>query len=644
MGHPKHLEALRASLEQARNEINQKPNDGEDPINGLRATAKRAVRMTYAEHWPLATIILKDGREVEVHQYRPEPDEAERMAVGAARAEANLWHMNVRQKVQTALFDPAKSTAEIMAEGVAWTKQQPRDDEPDSTDDEDRNDFNKEWDRRAVAMTAALVARDYEGKDRIDVIGWALPILKAAATEDSEYRGNDQIEYNMAAIAALGLIALYSRDQNIIMRDELLGLASHQHLAVVKSIGNSLPELAKIDPRLPRALVRIVMTSSIHPHRGDSERQTRVRQSAHRKSVEEAIAAEKQWLDGVEAEPPWPDLPSWLSRPRRGIRLGGPIEEEDEDEITENPDQYVDEHVLGALAEHLVRMTIGDLPPWIVDLTAHLMRWTDEANGPHDQKARDRDNRPHTWNAHFFEFAGILTVAVPHADVVKIFLGPMIQFKDEPFHDVMATYLRGFDRAVRATDTKKPENPVGVREILAGRIQNGRNYRRYQREKTFMSETHAGDAMTAMFFQPHRIGGSSRPNIPDNWIGLDDVMPALTALVVRAPSSGYIATLFLNLVETSPRAALLPFVVQAMSGWCSAYGVDTNFWSEKEIGGRVCAWLDRTLTTDPTSPAVLPSTVDELMRCLDVLIRSGVAQAREIEDRISGTSQSRRSA
>jgi hypothetical protein len=159
-----------------------------------------------------------------------------------------------------------------------------------------------------------------------------------------------------------------------------------------------------------------------------------------------------------------------------------------------------------------------------------------------------------------------------------------------------------------------------------------------------MSETHAGDAMTAMFFQPHRIGGSSRPSISDNWIGLDGVMPALTTLVVGAPSSGYIATLFLNLVETSPRAALLRFVVQAMSGWCSAYGVDTNFWSEKEIGGRVCAWLDRTLTTDPASTAVIPSIVDELMRCLDVLIRSGVAQAREIEDRISGTGQSRRSA
>ncbi len=387
------------------------------------------------------------------------------------------------------------------------------------------------------------------------------------------------------------------------------------------------------------------MTSSIHPHRADSERQNRERQDAYRERVTGSVVSEQRWLDGADGEPAWPELPAWLSRPRRGIRIGGGIDEDDEDdELTENPDQYVDEHVLGALVGHLIRMTVGDLPAWIVGLTTHLMHWTDQANGPHYDKARDRDNRPHTWNAHFFEFAGILSVALPHADVVKLFLEPITRFKDEAFHDVMATYLRGFDRAVLATDTATPENPAAVRSILAGRIRKGWNFQRYQREKTFMSETHAGDAMTAMFFQPHRLVGASRPITPDNWNGLDAVMPILTALVAGAPASGYFATLFLNLVEPSPRAPLLPFVVQAMAAWCSAYGVDTNFWSEKEIGGRTCAWFDRTFTADPASSAVVPGVVDDLMKYLDILVRSGVAQAREIEERIIGMGQSRKSA
>jgi hypothetical protein len=52
-GKPKQLEMLRAALEQARNEIKQRPSVGEDPINGLTATAERALRMTEAQHWPL---------------------------------------------------------------------------------------------------------------------------------------------------------------------------------------------------------------------------------------------------------------------------------------------------------------------------------------------------------------------------------------------------------------------------------------------------------------------------------------------------------------------------------------------------------------------------------------------------------------
>jgi hypothetical protein len=114
---------------------------------------------------------------------------------------------------------------------------------------------------------------------------------------------------------------------------------------------------------------------------------------------------------------------------------------------------------------------------------------------------------------------------------------------------------------------------------------------------------------------------------------LDATMPTLIALVTGAPSSGYLATLFLNLVESTPRAVLLPFVVKAMTAW----SVDTNFWSEKEIGGRVCAWLDRTFTADSTSVGMLPEVAEDLMKSLDVLIRSGIAQAREIEERIAAS-------
>lgn len=639
---PKRLEALRAALEQARNEIRQKPNDDEDPINGLRATAERAVRMTNAEHWPLVNVTLEDGSEVEVRQFQLDPEEQRLINEETKRVEANNRHFNIRLQIQFALFDRTRSTPEIVTEGIEWAKAQPVNTEPLPPEDDERDDFDRDWDRRAIVMAVALAVRDYEAPDRSDIVAWALPVLHAAAMgKGKEYRGNDQIEYNMAAIAALGLVALYLKDHDVATCDALLRLASHQHLSVLNALGRQFPDLTRLDHRMPRSLIRIVMASSVHPRKGDSERQNQANQRMYREKVDASIAAERCWLDGAEGEPAWPDLPNWLSRPRRGIRIGG-WTKDDEDAIEEDvPDHYADEHALGALVSHLVPLTVGDMPPWVVDLAMYLMRWTDEANGPHGENDRERENRPDMWNSHFFDFLGILCVAVPHDGVVTMFLEPITRFKDEAFHDAMAEFLRGFDRAMQAKDTQKPENPVAVRALLADRIRRSSNYGRFDHEKGFSSEVHAGDALNAMFYQPPRFSNHGRPSILDNWSGLDATMPTLTGLVTGASFSGYIATLFLNLVDSSPRVALLPFVVQATTAWCSAYGVDTNFWSEKDVGGRVCAWLDRTFTADSESARVLPVVVEDLLNCLDILIRSGVAPAREIEERIASMGPNR---
>lgn len=225
-----------------------------------------------------------------------------------------------------------------------------------------------------------------------------------------------------------------------------------------------------------------------------------------------------------------------------------------------------------------------------------------------------------------------------------MFVAPITQFRDEAFYDAMAAFIRGFDRATLAIDTKTLENPAAIRKLLADRIRQGRNFKRYEDEKTFSSESHAGDALTAMFYQRSSFANDGKPSIPGNWDGLDATISTLTELVTGAGSSGYLAVLFLNLIESSPRAALLPYVVHAMTAWCSAYGVDTNFWSEKDIGGRVCSWLDRMLEADSTATVMLSNVADDLMKYLDVMIRSGVAQASEIEGRISGMSVNRKTA
>ena len=171
-GKPGQLNALRAALERARNEIKQKRNDREDPVNGLAATADRAVRMADAQHWPLVKVTARDGSEVEVHQFQRDPAEQRLIDEKAKRAQANLRHQNVRMRMQAALLDPAKSTAELVADGIEWAKFQlakPEREPPGDDDrDEDDDDYNREWDKRAVVTAAALAARDYEAADRAE--------------------------------------------------------------------------------------------------------------------------------------------------------------------------------------------------------------------------------------------------------------------------------------------------------------------------------------------------------------------------------------------------------------------------------------------------------------------------------------------
>lgn len=41
------------------------------------------------------------------------------------------------------------------------------------------------------------------------------------------------------------------------------------------------------------------------------------------------------------------------------------------------------------------------------------------------------------------------------------------------------------------------------------------------------------------------------------------------------------------------------------------------------------------MATDPAAPPAATAVPDDLTKCLDIMVRSGVAQARAIEDRIA---------
>ncbi|MBB4383242.1 hypothetical protein, partial [Bradyrhizobium sp. SBR1B] len=114
------------------------------------------------------TRTLPDGTQVEVYQFKEIPEEQQKREDQASRANAGLQRMNIRLRIQSALLEPDQSTLALVREALAWAKAQPLEVEPKS--DEDDDNYDAEWNRRAVVMTAALVARDYEAADREDAL------------------------------------------------------------------------------------------------------------------------------------------------------------------------------------------------------------------------------------------------------------------------------------------------------------------------------------------------------------------------------------------------------------------------------------------------------------------------------------------
>jgi hypothetical protein len=632
---PADLQAmLRAALVRACERVTQSAHrDDRDPILGLRATAERALRMSHAEHWRPATVRLNDGREVEGLQYQIPTEEIELRRTAVERSMGNGDELHTRLGLQKALAGPENSTPELVAKGIAWAKSEI--DRQGGGDDGD-----EQWRARAVMMAAALAARDYEGAERVDVEAWLRPILHTAATQindDITSRTGDQIWSSKKAIAAVGYRALYCRNQDTEARDILLTLAARQDHPVLHAIGDGLSEFNRIDPRFPRALARLALRSAVHPRRTFEPAEDAANLELHRKSIVQAIDTEKRWLDRTEeAEPPWPAIAPWQSSRRRGIRLGPQIVEEEIEPSAVSPEMHVDEHVLGILVGHTIPLMIEQVPEWVISLAVHMMRWTIEANnGPPGDDEHERDNRPNYWNMSYFDSLGILCVALPFDRARQLFIEPIMTLHEEAFLDAIAGFLRGFDRATLAVDMPQPENPVGVRSLFTEQLRSGRRMRDLSQRDSFSAETHLGDALNAMFYQPARYAHNGRAYIPEGWSGLLETMPVLTPLVNSAPRSGYLAVVFLTLTDSSPVAALLPAMVEVASSWCKVHEAGANFWNEHQLGHKFCAWIDKTLSGDPAAVSILVKVRDNLGRCLDVLIRSGIPSARTLEARIA---------
>jgi hypothetical protein len=221
--------------------------DDEDRLHGLRATTERALRMTDRRNWVPRKAVLKDGREINVFQFLPDDNDTAALNAERPKIEANMAESSTRLGLQHALSDPPSSTPQIVASGIRWAKA-----EAPTVDGQDYDNWQAEWRERAVVMAAALAARDYEGEDRPEIETWCRSILWRAAewrTDDIGSIHGAHIYSHPAAIAALGLAALYHRTPADELLELLFRLGNRRDLAVVVALASNRLRKKSIDRR-----------------------------------------------------------------------------------------------------------------------------------------------------------------------------------------------------------------------------------------------------------------------------------------------------------------------------------------------------------------------------------------------------------
>lgn len=615
-----------------------KPEAGsdEDPVSGHYAVAQRLQRMIEPANWEAVRIETAPGTVVDAIRFVPSEEEAALVVSKTEETVAGQKLMTLQFAVQNAFLTPSKSAPDIVKEGIGWARGMRDADLQVGNNVEGDEAFEVGMSRRAVVMAAVLAVQSYIGEDATDVLNWANEtIIQASLDEDKEFTGAPQIEYNRNAIAAVGLLELYLKQPTPSNARHLLRVAAHWHPAVLNAVAQGFGRLAQEAPLMLRAVLRVIMTSSVYA------RKLKLDGTVEGRGTEEAIAAELEALERGAAEPAWPELPPWFSRKRRGIRIGRSFDIDDEDEENqEPPERFVNEQRLGSMVQGLVPVTTFGAMDWLVGLTNHLLQWALDANGRGSED--DRDRRPSTFNHNFFDYLGVLSVTLPSTAVVSDFMKPLGALPDDSFHDAASQLLEGFDRATLASDTAKSDNPVAIREAIIQRLVVTRNYERTKHDIDLSTESHAASAYKALFFLTPGYFTVSKAIVSVDWPGLAEVMPALTSFVTGAPGSGYLASVFLSLMEASPRRALVPFMVRAMTAWCEMYDDSDTFWLGNGMGGRVVDWLDQALSDDTGMVSFATSDIDTLLASLSILVRAGVARVPDLEVRLSALKGRRR--
>jgi hypothetical protein len=529
-----------------------------------------------------------------------------------------------------ALLDPSKQTADLIERGLIWAHAQ-------STEAlaEDEEDFNRAQHWRAVIATAALsvVSPAYHHER-----AWATQILHRAVEDpkhDRHDRAYAQVRFHSAALASLGWAGLAAQS-DADARRVLLTLAKRGDSAIIGAIGSALEALALADARLPKALLRIGLASSIHPEQiWDDASANDFGRLRREERLAEAVASEETLLSGGD-EPAWPVFPQTrhIKKRRRIVVAESAPFDDDDDEATGDGrrSEWVNHQAAGNWLTAVEHSSSINTSPWIAELVQAYQQFSDYAWGAGLPADAELGELPASWLHPFVRLRLRAAVSQPWEDFASAVVRPLIALPDESFLEAIEAFVPAADSLFWDDKILSLEHLVRAREAVSDRLKRCRLWQWGRDELTDSVVRNIAGGLRALFFHTPLSFTGAVCYLPIRASPLAAALPALAALTQDAPGLSFVADLFITVCERAKGWAPVDLVLSTAETWAGVRDSEASFWRDHGFGRRLCAWLaDDAVKIESADTAALT----RLQRLVETLIEAGVPEALPLERRLA---------
>ncbi|MGO8082293.1 hypothetical protein [Rhizobium leguminosarum] len=566
--------------------------------------------------------------------YRSPPAEAKHLAK-LEEGRRNLVNSSeIEAKIQLAVNDPARGSAESAREAVDYAAGGI----PDGSD----TDSLKSRSTRLIA-TAMLVARDGDDNLLDEHEAWVRQVIaKALEEEGDRYSSGDILEYNRPAMGICALVHLWHRRELDADRNLLVEAAARKDVAAVLAFKSALSALNETDPRLLKSAVRVAFACRRwvwHPYDEDPANQAAYEAGKERLDAG-AVGSEITWLDGG-TEPIWPILPeeapslrdaqsAWRSKARTGSHADG-----DDGSVTTRSKKasvHVDTQAVAKFLG-LLSTEAKATPEWYGELVDAYALWSARLNGHGHPPESDLDRTPDDWNHEFYILVAAALMGATE-ERMELLLKPILELPDQSFCDVAASVIHAADVLYFNGRRQPASHAIKLRERLVTRTMALARWSWHQRGGNLSIDYVTGPPIAKLlmnFYNP--FGGTESYLVPAVFDSVDPLLETLRPLLPGGPTA-FVALCTMNTLLVAPTARHLDFLLFAVEVWLEATRNDPSMWHSLGIGRKIAQWFEKAAIEDLSLLRRGHFERARIDATLGRLVSLGVSQAHDIEIRI----------